>query len=65
MAKDKIEIPKPKTAFLKVKCSGCGNEQIIFNSANRDVKCLACNNILAESTGGKVKLKAKVVKKLE
>ncbi len=62
---NKGEIPKPKTKFLKVKCAGCGNEQTIFSNANRDVKCLACNNILAESKGGKVKLKAKVVKEME
>ena len=58
----KVSIPKPKTAFLKVKCSSCGNEQIIFNSPSKDVKCLACNNILAESTGGTLKLKAKIIK---
>lgn len=58
-------IPKPKTRFLKVKCSSCGNEQTIFSNANNDVKCLACNNILAESTGGRVKLRAKVVKELD
>ena len=62
---NEAKIPKPKTKFLKVKCSGCGNEQTIFSSANRDVKCLACNNVLAESKGGKVKLKAKVVKELD
>ena len=59
------KIPKPKTKFLKVKCSACGNEQTIFSNANNDVKCLACNNILAESKGGKVKLRAKIVKELD
>jgi small subunit ribosomal protein S27e len=53
---------KPKSFFLKVRCSGCGNEQIIFSSASRAVKCLACNQVLAESGPGKVFLKSKVVK---
>ena len=65
MDKGKIKIPKPSTKFMKVKCPGCGNEQVIFNSANRDVKCLACNKVLAESRGGRVKLKAKPVKEMD
>ncbi len=65
MGRTEAAIPKPKTRFLKVKCSSCGNEQIIFSNANSNVKCLACNNILAESKGGKVKLRAKVVKELD
>ncbi|MAG22195.1 MAG: 30S ribosomal protein S27e [Candidatus Diapherotrites archaeon] len=64
MENNKLNVPKPKSTFLKVKCAGCGNEQTIFSNANKDVKCLACNNILAESRGGKIKLKAKVVKEL-
>ena len=58
-------IPKPRTKFLKVKCSSCGNEQTIFSAASRDIKCLACNQLLAKSTGSKIKLKAKLVKELE
>ena len=58
-------IPKPKTKFLKVKCKGCGNEQTIFSAPSSNVKCLKCENILAESTGSKLKLKSKVVKILE
>lgn len=65
MEKKNVNIPKPNSKFVKVKCSGCGNEQVIFDSANRDVKCLACNKVLAESRGGKVKLKAKPVKELD
>ncbi|RLF61064.1 MAG: 30S ribosomal protein S27e, partial [Thermoplasmata archaeon] len=26
--------PQPRSRFLKVKCSDCGNEQIIFGSAS-------------------------------
>jgi len=53
---------KPKTFFLKVKCSGCGNEQIIFSSASRKVKCLGCNQVLADSGAGKILLKSKPLK---
>lgn len=58
-------VPIPKTKFLKLKCSGCGNEQIVFSAPATTVKCLACNQVLAKSTGGKIKLEAKIIKELE
>jgi len=50
--------------FLKVKCSKCKNEQIIFEKAAGDVTCSVCKEILAKSTGGKAILIAKVIKEL-
>jgi len=59
----KMEFAKePKSFFLRVKCDGCGNEQIIFSNASQLVKCLGCNQVLAESGPGKVSLKSRVVK---
>jgi len=52
---------KTESRFLKVVCSKCKNEQIIFNKATSNVKCLVCGSELAESTGGKAKIKAKVL----
>jgi len=58
----KIQLERqPKSFFLRVKCNGCGNEQIIFSSASKAVRCLGCDNILAESGPGKVNLKAKML----
>ncbi len=54
-------IPKPKSKFLKVICSKCKNEQIIFNKVSSNVKCLVCGTELAGPTGGKAKIKAKVI----
>jgi len=51
-----------ESKFLKVKCSKCKNEQILFNKASKDVKCLVCGEILAKSTGGKAKILTKIVK---
>jgi len=64
MSNDNL-IPQPKTKFIRVKCSGCGNEQTIFNAASSDVKCNACNQLLAKSKASRVELKAKVVKEME
>lgn len=52
---------KTESKFLKVTCSKCKNEQIIFNKASSKVKCLVCGSELSEPTGGKAKIKAKVL----
>jgi len=56
---DKL-IPRPKSAFLQVKCSQCGNEQLVFSSAATKVMCSVCNSVLAEPTGGRVKINGEV-----
>lgn len=53
---------KHRNKFLKVKCEGCGNEQVVFSVPSRSVKCLVCNQELAQSTGHKISLKAKKLK---
>jgi len=58
-------IPETKSKFLKVICSKCNNEQIIFNKASSNVKCLVCGSELAETTGGKAKIKSKVIQVFE
>ena len=45
-----------KSKFLKVKCKKCRNEQIIFNKASTEVKCLVCETVLAKPTGGLVEV---------
>ena len=64
MRLEKRTMRKSKTKFLKAKCPGCGNEQIIFSAASTKVKCLACNQPLAETGASKVKPLAKIVKEL-
>ena len=53
------------TGFIKVKCSKCKNEQIIFEKASSVVKCLVCDSVLAQPTGGKAELKSKVIETLK
>ena len=55
------ELMKPDSKFLKVVCSNCKNEQIIFNKAATNVKCLVCGLELIEARGGKAKVKSKVI----
>ncbi len=50
--------------FLRVVCPDCENKQIIFSHPSTVVKCLVCGRTLAEPTGGKGKIKAKIVEVL-
>ncbi len=51
--------------FVKVRCPKCKNEQIMFGKASSKVKCLVCGKAIAEPTGGKSKVKARVLEVLE
>jgi len=57
-------IPKPESTFIRVKCPKCGNEQVIFDRPSLAPHCSVCDELLAEPTGGKARLKAEVVQML-
>jgi len=59
-----ITMREPDSKFIKVKCNQCKNEQIIFGKIASNVNCLVCNSVLAEPTGGKSRIKAKVLEVL-
>lgn len=61
----KVLIPMPKSRFVRVRCNQCGNEQVIFDHATVEVRCLVCGNLLARPTGGKAEILGTVVKVLE
>ena len=48
-------VSKGRGNFLKVKCLDCDNEQIIFDRAASDVKCIICGKTLVKSRGAKAK----------
>jgi small subunit ribosomal protein S27e len=53
-----------KNRFIKIRCQACKNEQIIFEGATTEVKCLVCSAVIAKPKGGKAELKAKLVEVL-
>jgi len=59
------ENKEPMSKFIKIRCPKCKNEQIIYGKASSIVKCLVCEKILAEPTGGKAKVKARILEVLE
>ncbi len=50
--------------FLKLKCDGCGNEQIVFSKPAEDVNCVVCDDVIAESRGGKAEFHGRVVEEV-
>jgi small subunit ribosomal protein S27e len=54
-------IPRPRSNFVRVKCSKCGNEQIVFGNAVNKVSCNVCGTVLAEPSSGKAIIKGEIV----
>ncbi len=59
------KITEPKSKFVKVRCSKCKNEQVIFGKSSSTVHCLVCGAVIAEPTGGKSKINARILEVLE
>ncbi len=55
----------PKSRFLRISCPKCRSKQVVFGCAASRVVCKKCGNLLVEPTGGKSKIKAKVLEVLE
>jgi len=58
-------IREPTSKFIKIRCSKCKNEQIMFGKAALTIKCLVCGKILAQPAGGKSQVKARILEVLE
>ena len=50
--------------FVKIKCTDCGNEQIVFSKPATTVTCTVCGATLVNSTGGKGDIKGEVLEVL-
>ncbi|MBN1377189.1 30S ribosomal protein S27e [Candidatus Woesearchaeota archaeon] len=59
------ETETPNSKFIKLRCPKCKNEQVIFGKSATKIKCLVCGKNLADSTGGKTLVKARVLEILE
>lgn len=59
------KIKETNSKFIKVRCPKCKNEQIIFGKSASQVPCLVCGRLIASPTGGKAKIRARVLEVLE
>ncbi len=57
-------IREPNSKFIKVRCSKCKNEQIVFGKPSTKIKCLVCEKILVEPAGGKGRIKSRILEVL-
>ena len=53
-----------KSNFLRVRCPKCKKDQIVFGKASSSIKCLSCDEDIGKATGGKTKLKTRVLEVL-
>ena len=60
-----MKLNEPKSKFIKVRCSKCKNEQIIFGKPASKISCLVCDTLLAEPTSGKGKIRSQILEVLE
>jgi small subunit ribosomal protein S27e len=51
--------------FVKLRCAKCKNEQVVFGKTASKINCLVCGKELAEPTGGKTKVKSRILEVLE
>tara|TARA_B100001245_G_C22825287_1_gene397043 strand:- start:253 stop:450 length:198 start_codon:yes stop_codon:yes gene_type:complete len=65
MSRSRDLIPSPRSKYVSVQCTSCGNEQIIFSAATINIKCTSCDKLLAEKTGGKIKIFANILKRAD
>ena len=59
-----MDVKEPESKFIKLRCPKCKNEQIVFGKSASEVKCLVCEKVLAEPSGGKTRVKARVLEVL-
>ena len=59
------EVKEPVSRFVKVRCPKCKNEQVIFGKTSTVINCLVCGKAVAEPSGGKSKVKARILEVLE
>jgi len=60
-----VKIKESVSKFIKVRCPKCNNEQITFGKTAVKVDCLVCGKTVAEPTGGKSRVKARILEVLE
>ena len=60
-----MELKEQNSKFIKLRCAKCKNEQIVFGKSATKINCLVCGKPIAESGGGKTKIKTRILEVLE
>jgi small subunit ribosomal protein S27e len=65
MKREKIMIPKPRSTYLSVQCTKCGEKTIVFSHTTAVINCKSCGELLAEGSGSKATILGKVLGTLD
>jgi small subunit ribosomal protein S27e len=65
LKREKVMIPKPRSAYLSVQCTKCGEKAVIFSHTTADISCKSCGELLAERSGSKASILGKVLGALD
>lgn len=58
------KMPRSKSrspCFLKVRCTDCENEQVLYSHSSSEIECQICGKTLAEPRGGKAQIKTEIL----
>lgn len=56
-----VKIDSNAPCFVKVRCSDCDNEKVIYSHASSEVNCEICGKNLAAPGSGKAEINTKVL----
>ena len=65
MKRESMMIPKPRSSFLTIQCTKCGEKAIVFSHTTIKRNCKSCGELLAEPSGSKANIVAKVLEALD
>ncbi len=56
---------KRRSKFLRVKCTDCDNEQLVYSHASTLVRCQVCSKTLVVPRGGEAEVKTTILGTVE
>ena len=65
MKRESMMIPKPRSSFLSIQCTKCGEKAIVFSHTTMNRNCKSCGELLAGPSGSKANIVGKVLEVLD
>jgi small subunit ribosomal protein S27e len=65
MKRESMMMPKPRSSFLSVQCTKCGEKTVVFSHTTVNISCKSCGELLAECSGSKANIIGKVLEALD
>jgi len=65
MNKENILIPQPSSEYFTIQCTKCNDKIIIYSHTSKNIYCKTCNELLAQTSGGKAKIFGNIIANLD